>query len=45
MPADNNVLNLQFVNGVVQRCQTVGIGAAHDVGEIAVNEQIVGIEA
>ena len=43
--ADDDVLDLQNVNGILNNRKTIEIGVNHQVGNVAVNKQFAGLEA
>jgi len=42
---DDDVLDSQYVDGVLQNRQAIQIGVNDDVGDVAVNEELAGCEA
>ena len=45
MAANDDVLDLQNVHGILNNRKTVEIGVNHEIGDIAVNKQFAGFKA
>ena len=43
--ADDHVADLEHVDRILQHRQAIDVGVDHDVGDVAVHEQLAGVEA